>query len=141
MCVLDLDGFKTINDRYGHPAGDLVLREVARRLQALVRSSDTAARLGGDEFVVLLPGLAAGATLHQLMQRLIARLGEPIALADDGPQVQVSTSIGIAFADGQQSVDSLIHQADVAMYQAKHVGKGCYRIYGAPAVSVEQAGV
>ncbi|MCQ4346696.1 diguanylate cyclase [Pseudomonas stutzeri] len=141
VCVLDLDGFKTINDRFGHPAGDLVLREVARRLQALVRASDTAARLGGDEFVVLLPGLAAGAALHQLMQRLIARLGEPIALADDGPQVQVSTSIGIAFACGQQGVDSLIHQADVAMYQAKHVGKGCYRIYGAPAVSVEQAGV
>lgn len=140
VCVLDLDGFKTINDRFGHPAGDLVLREVARRLQALVRSSDTAARLGGDEFVVLLPGLAAGATLHQLMQRLIARLGEPIALADDGPQVQVSTSIGIAFADGQQGVDSLIHQADVAMYQAKHVGKGCYRIYGEAAAPVERAG-
>ncbi|MNC80954.1 RNase II stability modulator [compost metagenome] len=75
------------------------------------------------------------------MQRLIARLGEPISLADDGPQVQVSTSIGIAFADGQQGVDTLIHQADIAMYQAKHAGKGCYRIFGATAVSVEQASV
>ncbi|SEJ24269.1 diguanylate cyclase (GGDEF) domain-containing protein [Pseudomonas linyingensis] len=141
VCVLDLDGFKAVNDRFGHPAGDIVLCEVARRLQALVRASDTAARLGGDEFVVVLPGMAADTTMQQFVQRLIARLGEPISLADDGPQVQVSTSIGIAFADGQQGVDTLIHQADIAMYQAKHAGKGCYRIFGATAVSVEQASV
>lgn len=141
VCVLDLDGFKAINDRFGHAAGDLVLREVACRIQGAVRPSDTVARLGGDEFVVLLPGIAAGTAMQQFVQRLIARLGEPIPLADDGPQVQVSTSIGIAFADDQQGVDTLIHQADIAMYQAKHAGKGCYRIFGETDVSCGQATV
>ncbi|WP_092432606.1 diguanylate cyclase domain-containing protein [Geopseudomonas sagittaria] len=141
VCVLDLDGFKTINDRFGHPAGDRVLREVARRILAAVRASDTAARLGGDEFVVVLPGMKASAALHQLMQRLIEQVGRPIALDDGEPQVAVSLSIGIAFASRHGDVDALIREADVAMYMAKSAGKSCYRIFGATDVSCGQATV
>ena len=131
VCVLDLDGFKAINDRFGHPAGDVVLREVARRILAAVRPSDTVARLGGDEFVVVLPAMAASAALQRAMQRLVAQVGQPIALGHGGVAVAVSASVGIALAAGHDDVDSLIRQADAAMYAAKNAGKGCYRIFAA----------
>lgn len=129
VCLLDLDGFKAVNDRYGHAAGDLVLCEVATRLQATVRSSDTVARLGGDEFVLLLPGMSGALGLQRLMQQLLERIGQPIALGENGPQVAVSASIGVAFADGRQDADTLLNQADIAMYQAKKAGKHAYRVF------------
>jgi diguanylate cyclase (GGDEF)-like protein len=129
LCLLDLDGFKAINDRFGHAAGDRVLHEVADRLQAVVRSSDTVARLGGDEFVLLLPGMTAGKGLQRLIQLLIEQMSQPIALGEEGPLVTVSASLGIAVTGGGQDAGTLLHQADAAMYQAKSAGKNCYRIF------------
>ncbi|MCC6076652.1 diguanylate cyclase domain-containing protein [Pseudomonas sp. GCM10022188] len=130
VCVIDLDGFKYVNDHFGHQAGDQVLRVVARRILALLRSSDTVARLGGDEFVVLLVGTDGKTGLEEVTGRLVQGIGQPIELNAGGQIVAVSASIGVALADGTSSVDSLIREADSAMYDAKAAGKGCYRIFG-----------
>jgi diguanylate cyclase (GGDEF)-like protein len=116
---LDLDGFKQVNDTFGHEAGDEVLRVTAKRLQSVLRRGDVVARLGGDEFVVVAEG--AGdfpMAVRALAGRLVAALGEPI-LVDDVP-VAVSGSVGVAIADGAgtQPVD-LLRVADAAMYTAK----------------------
>lgn len=135
LCMLDLDGFKAINDSFGHAAGDRVLREVASRLLAVVRNSDTVARLGGDEFVVLLPGMTVSAGMQRLMQLLLEQIGQPIVLAEDGATVAVSASIGITFSDGHKDTDTLLHEADAAMYRAKSAGKSCYRMFAEPTIA------
>ncbi|MFG1608526.1 diguanylate cyclase domain-containing protein [Actinoplanes sp. NPDC049265] len=114
---LDLNGFKPINDRYGHAAGDQVLVEVAGRLRATVRATETVARLGGDEFVVVSPTVADAAGLTE---RLRTTIGEPIAL-DQESSVQVAVSIGVAFAGAleQPTSDALLAAADAAMYYEK----------------------
>jgi diguanylate cyclase (GGDEF)-like protein len=122
LLILDLDRFKEVNDVYGHPAGDGVLREVARRLASVVSPDDMAARLGGDEFAVIARGEAAcrdGAA--RLAKRILAALQEPIAL--DGGLVHVGASVGIARCptDAFDS-DGLLRAADKAMYQAKNAG-------------------
>ncbi|UXH80580.1 sensor domain-containing diguanylate cyclase [Roseateles amylovorans] len=123
VCYVDLDGFKDVNDQFGHDAGDLVLRVVAQRLQAGVRSHDLVARLGGDEFGVLLASLRSEAEAEPALHRLLNALREPIRLPDGG-EAAVGASIGIAFAPrhGRQS-DLLMRSADAAMYQAKRNGK------------------
>jgi diguanylate cyclase (GGDEF)-like protein len=121
--IIDLDGFKGVNDTLGHDVGDELLIEVARRLQALVREEDLVARLGGDEFVILQPGLrdAAGAT--SLAQRVLQRLTDPVQIG--AHQVRVGASIGIAYypRDGEDS-DTLLKHADIALYSAKTRGRG-----------------
>jgi diguanylate cyclase (GGDEF)-like protein len=114
---LDLNGFKPINDRYGHAAGDKVLVEVARRLRTTVRATETVARLGGDEFVVVS---SAEADADGLTQRLRATIGEPIAL-DPATSVRVAVSIGVAMAGRltEPSSDALLAAADAAMYEEK----------------------
>jgi diguanylate cyclase (GGDEF)-like protein/PAS domain S-box-containing protein len=126
VLVVDLDGFKDVNDRYGHQAGDQALMTVAKRLMALVRPADTVARVGGDEFVVLCHDADADAA-KALAERLVGAVGEPIAV---GPGlVQVGASIGVAPADiGEPSLEALLRAADVAMYEAKRAGKGCVRL-------------
>jgi diguanylate cyclase (GGDEF)-like protein len=122
VLVVDLDGFKAVNDALGHHYGDELLRLVAPRLRQAVRGEDTVARLGGDEFAVLLAG-ADGARATQVAERLRAGFRRPFRL---GPQVQnVSASIGIAVApeDGLEPVELLQH-ADLAMYEAKHGPSG-----------------
>jgi diguanylate cyclase (GGDEF)-like protein/PAS domain S-box-containing protein len=123
VCFIDLDGFKTINDTLGHDAGDLVLKEVARRLLACVRGSDTVARLGGDEFVVVLSPLQANDECRPILARVRAELNKPVELGD-GAQGQVSASVGVAFypSDGK-SADVLTAHADEAMYRAKRSGR------------------
>jgi len=125
---LDLDGFKAVNDRLGHAAGDAVLVAVAGRLRASVRDRDFVCRLGGDEFVVLLPeitesGAASTAT------RIIASVTEPF---DFAPDARIGASIGIAVAprDGT-TADELLITADRALYEAKRKGKGGFVIHGA----------
>lgn len=123
VCFLDLDGFKGINDRHGHAAGDLLLQETASRLMSCIRTGDTAARLGGDEFVLLIGGLARRQECEALLQRIVARVAEPIALGGDAIG-QISASMGVAFSEPSGvSVDQLLHAADAAMYRAKAAGK------------------
>lgn len=127
---IDLDGFKEVNDRLGHQAGDEVLRAVAARLRALLRASDCAARLGGDEFVVILIDTdAAGA--QKLAQRLLDELGRPVATGMG--EAQVTGSIGIAlFPYSAQESHDLIFRADEAMYEAKAAGKNRFALQGKP---------
>lgn len=122
---VDLDGFKQINDRLGHDRGDTVLREVARRLQAAVRQTDTVSRLGGDEFFVLAHDIDSEDRAAQLAEKLLAAIGEPVA---DVPQAgRLGASIGICLFSREgrspESPEQIIRAADQAMYQAKAAGK------------------
>lgn len=132
---IDLDGFKQVNDRLGHAAGDRVLVEVARRMRAAVRrSTDTVGRIGGDEFLVLLGQIdAADESASNIAANLIASLSEPIEL-DDGQQVRVGASVGMAsFPRHGQTRKQLLHAADIAMYEVKRTGKNAYALaLGAP---------
>ncbi len=122
LLFIDLDHFKAVNDTLGHPTGDQLLREVARRLQAGVRDSDLVARLGGDEFVIMMSNATGRDGLLQLADKLIAIVGEPINL--QGHEVKVSASIGMAwFPDDGEDVQSLLSNADMAMYKAKSLGR------------------
>ena len=125
--MLDLDGFKAINDTHGHAAGDEALREVARRLRRCVRERDLVARLGGDEFVVVLTDLGARSrAVQDSMERIQAALAEPITF--DGTQLGLGAAIGVATfpADAGDAADLLAH-ADRAMYAAKGARNGTLR--------------
>jgi diguanylate cyclase (GGDEF)-like protein len=122
LLIMDLDGFKEINDTYGHQAGDVTLKQVARRLRSRLRDSDTIARLGGDEFAAVLPGNdEVGAT--EAAVRLMKALENPFNV--NGKRLEIRASIGIALfpRDGVYA-DTLIRKADEAMYQAKRSGGG-----------------
>ena len=123
---LDLDGFKGVNDRFGHAAGDAVLVAVADRLRLSVRDADFVCRLGGDEFVILLPNITDGEAAT-IARRIIARVSEPFEFA---PAARVGVSIGLASAprDGA-TADELLSAADRAMYEAKRRGKGGFVIH------------
>lgn len=123
VCYLDLDGFKPINDRYGHKAGDSVLVEIAARLQDFVRAEDTVARLGGDEFVLLLTDLESESESEGVLSRLLEIVTQPCRLHDD-ISVSVSVSIGVTFyPTDHNDTDMLLRHADQAMYQAKQMGR------------------
>ena len=156
VVFLDLDNFKSLNDRYGHAAGDQLLREVARRLTARLRESDTAARFGGDEFVVLLTELAPGldearSQIRQLLDTLMPALAEPYSLdvARDRLPVPVvhrcelsaGVAIGLLPAAGARESDLLVDRADSAMYRAKQAGRNRVVFDGDPLSREETAGV
>jgi diguanylate cyclase (GGDEF)-like protein/PAS domain S-box-containing protein len=125
---LDLDGFKAVNDTLGHGAGDTLLVEVARRLRAVVRPSDTVARFGGDEFAVLLEEVTGDDDVLALAERIVQRLEEPVVL--HGEAVHVGASIGIATRDADAvDAEGLLRNADLAMYQAKAARTGRYAVY------------
>lgn len=120
LAVLDLDGFKAVNDRLGHQAGDEVLVQVAKRLQAAVRDEDTLARLGGDEFVVLyeqLPEAGLDELMNKLCWRLSSALNEPLNIA--GEQLQVAASVGFVVCQEGELGYELLGRADQVMYQQK----------------------
>jgi diguanylate cyclase (GGDEF)-like protein/PAS domain S-box-containing protein len=128
VCMLDLDGFKPVNDKYGHEVGDQLLIEVARRLLESVRGDDTVARLGGDEFVILLGGLNHMKELDEALARLLHIVASPYALVDQG--ITVSASIGVTLSPSDQGdADTLLRHADHAMYQAKEAGKNRYHLF------------
>lgn len=119
---LDLDGFKAVNDRHGHPTGDALLEQVAHRLESLVRGGDTVARLGGDEFVMLQAGLYHEDEAKMLARRIIRQLSMPYDIG--GNIMTISASVGIATAPGQGvELERLLACADAALYRAKAGGK------------------
>jgi diguanylate cyclase (GGDEF)-like protein/PAS domain S-box-containing protein len=129
VIFLDIDDFKTINDSLGHGAGDTALIDVAKRLSASIRTSDTAARFGGDEFVVLLEDLDSTQTAVDVAERVLEDLRRPLMVA--GKELVVRGSIGISILEGTSAAgaDELIRDADAAMYIAKRDGKGGYRLF------------
>jgi diguanylate cyclase (GGDEF)-like protein/PAS domain S-box-containing protein len=135
LLFVDLDGFKAINDRLGHRAGDQVLIEVGRRLAAGLRHDDIIARYGGDEFIILARSVRNASDAERLATRLIESLTSAIPL-DDGKTAGAAASIGIVLPDSRlDTAGDLLHRADVALYQAKHAGKNTHAIYG---VAIEQ---
>jgi len=122
VLALDLDGFKAVNDTYGHDLGDLALQTVAQRFRGCLRDSDTLARIGGDEFAVLLPRLSDRQAAELVAQRMIAALAAPLDFG--ASPVEIGTSIGIAtWPEHAGSVDALLTAADTAMYRAKRGGR------------------
>lgn len=129
VIFLDLDGFKPVNDKFGHETGDILLQHLAQRLKTTLRESDTIARIGGDEFVAVLGDFATPEACHPLLPRLLEAACEPIEVG--GHRIQVSASFGVTTFPQVEDVDSdmLLRQADYAMYQAKLKGKKRYHFF------------
>ena len=129
LVFMDLDGFKTVNDTYGHEAGDYILVTVSERIQKLLRESDTIARLGGDEFVLLLTNLSSKSEVEPIVNKLIRIIEKPIFFKEI--KLEISTSAGVSFYpdDEMADGDELMRRADKAMYKAKMKGKGRYEFY------------
>jgi diguanylate cyclase (GGDEF)-like protein/PAS domain S-box-containing protein len=129
VCFLDLDGFKPVNDSFGHEAGDKLLIEIARRLQTSVRANDSVGRLGGDEFVLLLTNLENSHEVYEVLQRVMEAIAQPVTI-DEAHDVAVTASIGIAlFPQDSDDSDTLLRHADQAMYVAKASGKNRYFLF------------
>jgi diguanylate cyclase (GGDEF)-like protein len=127
MC-LDLDRFKVVNDTMGHALGDLLLQSVAERLTGLMRDSDTVARVGGDEFTLLLPDVARAEDTVEVAERTLEALRQPWVL--NGHEFCVTASIGIAMCPNDaEDAESLLRNADTAMYRAKDSGRNNYKLY------------
>ena len=133
LMFIDLDNFKMLNDTLGHDQGDVLLREVARRLPACLRSVDTVARLGGDEFVIMLEGLShqeaeASHKAQDIAEHILAELNRPYTLADR--QYLCTSSIGVTLiSDHRLTTDEVLRHADLAMYQAKAAGRNTFRFF------------
>jgi diguanylate cyclase (GGDEF)-like protein len=128
LLMLDLDKFKPINDTHGHPAGDELLKTIADRLKSCTRDNDTVARLGGDEFAVIYADLIEIETVNRLSRRILEAMAQPITLGEN--RVQVGGSIGISlYPDDDRNSDELMRKADLALYEAKSLGGGCFRHY------------
>ncbi len=142
VLFIDLDGFKAVNDRLGHQAGDELLVQAARRLQESVRAGDTAARLGGDEFAAIILGDGAGdqsareCQVHEIADRLRLTLSQPYRVGVGAGDVRVAASIGVAFAEPGITPSDLMRNADLAMYRAKAGGKNRVELY-APQMQAE----
>lgn len=127
LLFIDLDGFKDINDTYGHQQGDEVLKYIARRLRESVRVEDTLARLGGDEFVVLIDSITDQSDAANVADKMVKLFNQLIQV--DGETMRVTMSIGISiYPDDGLTADGLLEKADAAMYQAKEKGKNCFQL-------------
>jgi len=129
LLLLDLDGFKEVNDTFGHDAGDALLREVADRLRGVLRASDALARLGGDEFAALVPaGCEVEGNAEQLARRIVAVLGQPFAIGEQ--EARAGASVGVALCPSHgHDAEALLKAADLALYRAKQDGRGRYRLF------------
>jgi diguanylate cyclase (GGDEF)-like protein len=129
LMFVDLDHFKTVIDGFGHALGDQVLQEVARRLRASVRDSDTVGRMGGDEFAVLLENLKRSSDATQLAQRILNSFATPFSIGDSS--LTLTASVGIClFPENGADADELMRNADAALYRAKDAGRNNYQYYG-----------
>lgn len=122
--MVDLDGFKGVNDNHGHRAGDALLRQIGNRLAMTARESDTVARIGGDEFVVLIAGADDLTAVRQAASRLMSSFHKPFHV--EGRTVQTAASVGLAIHDDSLTPDELLRRADDAMYTAKRAGGGIH---------------
>ena len=129
--LIDLDDFKAVNDTFGHQAGDELLKALAKRLRPVLRGRDTIARMGGDEFAAVQIGIASKEAVTSFAQRLIRTVSKPYHIGSR--RIVIGTSVGIALApaDGD-SADQLIQAADLALYQAKKMGRGTYCFFEEP---------
>ena len=127
VLFVDLDGFKPINDSFGHAAGDVILRSAADRLRQEARECDTVARVGGDEFLILLEDVTDVAACVAVANRVLAALSQPFEVS--GKQVQITCSIGIVVHPDHGERGKLVANADAAMYAAKRSGGGCYALF------------
>ena len=128
VVFVDLDHFKLVNDTLGHTAGDELLRNVAERLQALLRTEDTVARIGGDEFTIILPELKNDQAPASLARKLLECFAPPFTV--NGREIYVTASIGIAiFPNDGDSAETLVKNADIAMYRAKELGRNNFQFY------------
>jgi diguanylate cyclase (GGDEF)-like protein len=119
LVVLDVDGFKALNDRHGHLAGDVALEAIGEVLRTTLRRSDCAFRLGGDEFALILEEAGVAEATH-----VVERIGEGIAAVDAGEDHHLRASFGVAIGDGMPDPEVLLRAADAAMYEAKRAGQG-----------------
>ena len=126
VILIDLDGFKGVNDTYGHTTGDALLRTAAERLNANVRANDTVSRLGGDEFVVLLPRLTDDQIADTVAHRILRDLLQPLVVGDTVLTIRASAGIALTRGSGA-GVEEMMREADLALYQAKAEGKGVAR--------------
>ncbi|MAO54203.1 MAG: hypothetical protein CMM61_00710 [Rhodospirillaceae bacterium] len=127
VLFIDLDGFKAVNDRMGHDAGDMILHQVAVRLVARVRASDTVARYGGDEFTVILNQVSNAQDVGRVAESIVDELTRPFMVKRE--TVLIGASVGVAvYPDNAETSDALIRLADKAMYEVKHSGKRGYRL-------------
>jgi diguanylate cyclase (GGDEF)-like protein len=128
VLMVDLDRFKEVNDTYGHPAGDEVLRVTAKRLLLTVRKEDTVARLGGDEFLVLLTDLSDPQATEAVAAKIVETLAEPVPV--HGIEIPVSASVGVCSAAAEDvDTDELLRNADSALYCAKELGRNCFQVF------------
>jgi diguanylate cyclase (GGDEF)-like protein/PAS domain S-box-containing protein len=128
LMFVDLDRFKVVNDGFGHPFGDLLLKAAGERFQAALREDDTVARLGGDEFLILLTDLQHTDDVYIVAQKILDALERPFAI--EGREVHVSASIGVSlYPQDGEDFDTLLGHADVAMYRAKDLGRGTYQFF------------
>ncbi|WP_296227832.1 bifunctional diguanylate cyclase/phosphodiesterase [Ralstonia sp. UBA689] len=128
LLFIDLDRFKEVNDTLGHDHGDVLLKEIARRISAVVRGTDTVARLGGDEFTVILPNLPDPGAAAPIIRSLLARIAAPLRLGEES--VEVSASIGLAlYPRDADSAESLLVRADQAMFSAKSAGRNQWAVF------------
>jgi diguanylate cyclase (GGDEF)-like protein len=127
LLFIDLDGFKPVNDTFGHSSGDLVLKQVGERLRSASRSNDAVTRIGGDEFVLMATGNPTPEVIGEVAKRLIDDISRPYDIGDR--EVVISCSIGIVLYPDSGSHTKLIARADAAMYEAKRSGGGCYCFY------------
>lgn len=128
LLFVDMDGFKEVNDAYGHGAGDHLLCLVAERLESCVRGGDTVARLGGDEFTILLLHIGSTADVEKVVSKTLLCLASPYEI--DGHSITVTASIGIGlYPDHAAEMEKLLNCADHAMYRAKQAGKNRFRFY------------
>jgi diguanylate cyclase (GGDEF)-like protein len=128
VLFLDLDRFKDINDTLGHESGDQLLKEVAIRLKATVRASDTVARIGGDEFNIILPDVVRAEDISDVAQKIMESFRDTFMIS--GHEFNVTPSIGISiYPDDGHEMDALLKYADIAMYDAKKAGRNTYRFY------------
>jgi diguanylate cyclase (GGDEF)-like protein len=123
LAYIDLDGFKPINDQYGHQVGDRVLQIVAERINTVLRKSDFCARVGGDEFVLIIDHIEDKQQLHAMTERILSSIEQPISV--EKQILALSASIGVVeYLKHGDTLDALIHRADQAMYHVKRKGKG-----------------
>jgi diguanylate cyclase (GGDEF)-like protein len=137
IMFLDLDGFKPVNDTFGHPKGDAVLQAVAKRLCDEVGADGHVGRLGGDEFAIVIPDAQSRRKVEQMADRIIITIAEPFLI--DGTEIRIGVSVGCAFGpiDGA-TVDDLILKADLALYQAKDAGRGVVRYFSSELQSEQE---